>query len=247
MKSILVQSGDLKFIQNLCETNIENTKIYQNTFDNKLYGLYFLNKPSHIVFIAEKIDRECLQFIRDYGEQTRVFIYHQNLKERVDFSIYPNFCSHMVHDTEQRVLSVDNLIVIPNNLLNDQIYFPQNKNRDSKIVYFFPRNTQRVPDYLQSLLYPNSKLPILTFHSIHAPNYQNMGIVTEKDRGDILRSNEYYLTFDNDQYIEEAIACGSKIITPPEAKNYIEEAKIIEPRPNIKYSNFIAQEILNDK
>jgi hypothetical protein len=74
-----------------------------------------------------------------------------------------------------------------------------------------------------------------------------MGIVTEKDRADILRSNEYYLTFENDEYIEEAIACGSKIITPQQAKNYIEEAKIIEPRPNIKYSNFIAEEILNDK
>ena len=70
---------------------------------------------------------------------------------------------------------------------------------------------QKIPERLESLLYPNSDKPINMFNSPHINHYQNMGTLSEAQKAQILKEYKYFINIDNN-YIHEAKLCGCQIV-----------------------------------
>ena len=77
MKTLLIQQHESKFIQSLLhlQTESEGVKIIGSIFNERLYKLYFLNKPTHVVFIGSKLNAENLQFISEYSSIVKCYIF----------------------------------------------------------------------------------------------------------------------------------------------------------------------------
>ena len=46
---------------------------------------------------------------------------------------------------------------------------------------------QDIPDNISKYLYPNSKLPIRMFNNSNILHYQNLGLLTEQDKAEVLK------------------------------------------------------------
>lgn len=243
MNKLLVQYCDIKFIQNLCVLQLENTTIQPATFDKQLYRLYFSYQPTHIIFIANKITEECAQFIEDYQGSVNIYAYHVNEKTLSLIPNYPDSCIHLVPESLKLMMptkhNADKVIYIPSNLINTNIYYNNGRSRSESIVYFAPKGIMALPNDLTSALYPNTTLPIKIFDSPKTHHPQNLGILTEAEKGEVLRNNQYYLTYDLDEYMIEAIECGCKIVNMNNVINYSTAASIKDQINTIKYQDFL--------
>jgi hypothetical protein len=244
MKTLLIQQHESKFIQSLLhlQTESEGVKIIGSIFNERLYKLYFLNKPTHVLFIGSKLNAENLQFISEYSNIVKCYIYHDIKLSESLISEHLVSCIHLIEEDAQDSVIPMKFFKIPP-LINSQLFNSQNilKKRYAGIVCFIHEFQSELPQSLQGVLLPNSSLPIKMFHNPSVLHPQNLGILTEVNRADVLRQHEYYLAFDNDEYIAEAVACGCKIINPENLPNYLESAKYLPKTQNMEYSTFIME------
>jgi hypothetical protein len=243
MNKILVQYCNSKFIQNLSILQLDNTNIQSNIFDKQLYRLYFSYQPTHVVFSADKISEECAQFIEDYQDSTTIYAYHPNDQTLSLIPNYPASCFHLVPDSLRQSMptnyNLDKVYYIPNDLINTAIYYRDDRPRSESIIYFAQKDISCLPDELVNVLYPNTKLPIKLFDIPRIPHSQNLGTLSESEKGEILRNNEYYLTYSSDEYLTEAIESGCKIVNFEDITNYKTKASVKDLVSTIKYQDFL--------
>jgi hypothetical protein len=136
-------------------------------------------------------------------------------------------------------LNSNAVIYIPTKLINTHIYYNDERLRSESIVYLSPRGATSLPNELVAVLYPNSKLPIKIFDSPKIPHPQNLGTITEIEKGELLRSNRYYLTYNSDEYVLEAIECGCQIVDIDNIMDYTTKACAKEPTDKVNYKDFL--------
>ena len=172
-----------------------------------------------------------------------IYVYHNHEKTLFLIPNYPDSCVHLVPETLASMMpnghNIDKIIYIPKNLISTNIYYSDNRHRNKSIVYFAPKQITSLPNDLVKVLYPNTTLPIKIFDSPRIPHPQNLGVLTELDKGELLRNSEYYLTYDLDEYFIEAIECGCKIVNINNVINYTTEASNQEKINTIKYQDFL--------
>lgn len=202
--NIFISYDDNKFINNLILTRIYGVNINSGIHKNQLYRIHHNYKNHVYIFTTSSIDKECLQFIEDYGSKTNIFIYHESLDTDIVQKL--GSCFHLIHDSSTQA---NNIIQIPN-LINKNIFYNKNLDRLDSVVTFID-NLKALPDNLNDILYPNTKWKIKMYGSKIKHN-QNIGYITEIDKAEILNKNQHYLSIDN-YYENEANACGCKIYT----------------------------------
>jgi len=251
MNRLLVQYYDNKFIHNVCSVSLPDTIIKPAVFDTQLYKLYFTYEPTHIIFVSNKITQECAQFIEDYGSSNiRIYIYHENEQMLNALQNYPEKCLHLIPDVFSSNIPKEydssKIIYIPNNLINTEIYFSDQRKRNDSIVYFAPKQATSLPIELVKILYPNTTLPIKIFNASKISHPQNLGMVTELEKGELLRNNRYYLTYTQDLYLLEAIECGCTIVNFDNAIDYNNAGSVFDKNKTktIKYQDFL-QGVIN--
>lgn len=239
MKSILIQQSHNKFLQNCSALSFEDITIVDIAIGNNLYQTFFKYKPEHCLFSADTIDKEVAQFCEDYHDQTNIYFFCQNeeLSNRVKSIIGNNLKIQYIGYYHS-----DN-IIIPESLINDQLFFNTNTNTKDSVVCFMD-GLSIIPSQLQDILYPNTKIPIKIFNCPQIKHYQNLGTLTEQDRASVLQTHRYYLDLQQpmlSNYINEAIACGCIPISIEDIKNNTYTTKLL-PKQNSQpetYSHFL--------
>lgn len=207
--NILIQNNNNKFIQNIAITKIDNINIYKSNILGNLYQLYYENKINILLINASLVTDEIRQYIAEFFQSVKIFIYHDRIDKNL-IEEHNNTCIHLVHDD----IRGSNIIQVPR-LVNDDLYmYTDNEpayNKSSNMVCFLD-NLDNIPDQLKKLLYPyNKKLKIKLFNNptIHHP--QNLGILSETDKANILNNNEYFIALD-DSYVFEALYKNCKVL-----------------------------------
>lgn len=210
MKKLLVQYSNNKFINNIllsdtdfCEKTVSNTK-------GSLYKLYYTLKFNYLILTLSLLSEEENQFIEEFHKNVSIYIYNDINDSSAETS-NPNVKAILQHSKPSQKSS--KIITIPI-LVNDKIFFKQNINKNNQLVCFLD-SVSELPSMVKSYLYPSSKLPIKLFNNSNISHSQNLGLLSEKDKADILQKSVYYLAI-NDEYVPEAWACGCKVITPEE-------------------------------
>lgn len=245
MTKLLVQQHNSKFIQNIIYSKINNTDIIGAVLNNNLYQIYYTHKPTHVIFCADNLTPETIQFISDFGNNTDIkcFLYHNR---SISEEIYTAFkTTGIIHICDEKYSGKDECqLLCPNNLINSQI-FNNGTNTNESIVCFLD-DYNELPSVLQPYLYPNTKMPIKLFNAPDLKHYQNLGLLDELTRANVLKSTKYFLSLGSSKndYSLEAQSCGCIILSIADLKEYT-SIQYKAPGPVIDYATFITESILS--
>lgn len=237
MIKLLVQKTDNKFINNIELSNTDFLIKNITAIQNQLYKLFYTDNYTHFIFVASLLDSEVLQFIDEFGENTKIFIYNDT-----NFPIAHIKNIAGVLQKEKDALSQNKIIAIPK-LVNNEVFYKNHYTKNSDIVSFLD-NIDSLPDDLNKFLYPSSKLRIKLFNNQNIIHPQNLGILSEIDKAELLKKSEYYLALNND-YVPEAWACGCKVLIVPDLDSLV-PTKHKNSKNFQSYGNFL-KVILSDK
>lgn len=233
---IFIEYLDNKFVNNILSSPLrQDISILSSELNNDLYKFHDKYKLDCYILNAENIssnNKEVLQFIHEYAKELKIIFYHTS-KQSIDLCLNNSNLSNILHIGYE---AIDNTSYrqIPY-LLNKNLFYNQNIiNKNQKIICFID-HIEQLPNDLNQLLYPNTKLPIILFGNIIHP--QCLGSVTETEKAILLNTYEYYLSI-NDNYLLEASECGCKIFT---AQSILESKALVNiDTSNIQsYSQFI--------
>lgn len=233
-----IETQDSKFINNIIISLRENKQIEVLSYvsHKNLYKIYHQTKFDRAIFIASKFTPETAQFVTEfYNKDVKFFIYHDVFMQNI-VDDYKTACVNLVHQK-----NIKDTVQIPN-LVNHYIYKNTNTNRHKSIACFIDKQ-ENISDNLEQYLYPNSKIPIRMFNNSKIVHHQNLGMLNEYDKAEVLNSSEYFLNLDN-EYHEEAARCGCKVIELNNIQNF---KKTKKSKPNNKistYQDFIDQNLL---
>jgi len=244
MKSLLIQQGPGKFLQNCSSISSEKIRIIDIAIDNNLYQTFFRHKPDYCIFAANGISNEIVQFCQDYSGTTKIYFFVLNHNALSSLQ-------NAIHDSNIKTIGyADTDIIIPPYLINDQLFYNKdNTNRTDGIVCFM-EGLSSIINSMSDLLYPKTNIPIKMFNCPSIKHYQNLGMVTEPDKAALLQNHKYYLDINLDiglNYRTEAIACGCIPITIEDIAQNVYQKKSIDnitQSDTITYGRFL-KEILN--
>lgn len=219
---IFIQYTDTKLINSLPDIN-NNLQIVIGDIDHNLYQIHYRYNFDAYIFCADKVDNDIIQFVNEFSGEKRIILYHKTDIDQNILLSFPQNCKHIS----------DNLGNVK--LINKHVFYNRQLGRNSDICCFLDTYSE-IPQNLNSLLYPNSKLPI-KIYSRNIRHIQSIGYATEKEKAELLNTCGSYLSVD-DVYDAEAAACGSPILTI--SNNSLVE-KIVKNENCLTYSDFVLE------
>jgi len=234
-----VQELDDKFINNIViSLRRMGHQVVSCPISDDLYRTYYKFKFDHAIFVSSLFNMEIAQFISEFhSKDIKFFIYHNEKEINLDILTHFNQAC-----TNLSLIKHKQCIQIPS-LVNDYIYVnTKTKKRDH--ISCFIDQLDNIPEELEEHLYPNSKLKIRLFNNHRIKHHQNLGMLNEFTKPEILNESEYFLSIDN-YYSNEALNCGCKVISLSELKNLKSKSKIKTSKKKITtYKNFIESNLI---
>lgn len=234
---IFVEKNNDKFINNLIlSLNWMGIETYSSEIDQDLYKIYHYYPFNVGVFVASKFNHETAQFIAEFYSRpnTKMIVYHDIYRTDIE-SDFSKAAIHIRNDKEYDKVKIPELV---NHFLFRNVGLERKKNSYA----VFLDNSKELPEDLGELLYPNTKLHINMFNSSEIQHHQNLGLISEIDKANILNTYEFFIDIHHN-YANEARLCGSKVVDVAQIKNH---KKPRNPK-NINaetYKNFIRSTIL---
>lgn len=211
---IIIQNTDQKFLNHIALSKLSDTcDIYQINVHNAIYEIFYKLNPKLFILDALTITKEIYQFVEEFKDTIKICIYHQNASCNKILSI--DNVTHLIDYDIHNIDASKNIIRVPI-LLNKHLY-ENIHNKNQQIVCFLD-NTNHIDEKLASLLYPQSKQKILMYHNKNIQHPQNMGMVSEKEKVQILRNSSHYLCI-NGLYLYDAVAAGCHVHTISDIQN----------------------------
>jgi hypothetical protein len=230
MKSILIQKNNNKFINNLelCASPFDKHVVAETR--GELYKLYQIDRFSHIILNYSLISAEELQFIKDYGSETNIYIYNDIESQIEGIDKIKAILEH-----SKQIKHTNKSIKIPT-LINSEIFYSSKIDKSNTIVCYLD-NINELPSSLTEYLYPKNKLPIKLFNNANIIHPQNLGLLSEKAKALMLQQSRYYLAL-NDYYVPEAWACDCEVLNIDDLKN-LQSSQYKFSKKFQSYSNFL--------
>lgn len=244
MTLLIVENSDNKFVNNIRFTQSPKLTIGTAVLDGTLYDIYYKHKFSAIIFMSSKFRPEVRQFILEYAEESdvKIFIYHDILTVEL-FDISDKII-HLVDQKYKYEIKHKTIRYVPQ-LVNKELYNTNNapKEKQKAIVCFLDGLTS-IPSELSKYLYPNTLMPIKLFNNANIKHHQNLGMLDEPEKAQILKQAEYYIAID-DHYAPEAISSGCKALDMNELST-LDMQKYKHKKNYQSYTNYI-ENLIYDK
>jgi hypothetical protein len=232
-----VQEFNDKFINNIIiSLRRMGHEVLSCPVNGDIYRLYHKFNFDHAIFLSSFFTNEIAQFISEFhSKDIKFFIYHNEKEINQDIiTHYGSACTSLSY------IKNSHCVYIPQ-LLNEYIYTDTKIKRNDSLCCFID-HINNIPEELEQHLYPNSKLKIRLFNNNKIKHHQNLGLLNEYEKPEILNQSEYFLAID-DYYVNEASSCGCKIVTLSELKNIKQKTKN-KPKKILQYKNFIESNLI---
>lgn len=229
--NIFAQYCDTKLINSLAYTGNDHN-VACATINNDLYRIHYQYAFDAYVFCDSLANEEIHCFIKDFGNTKRIIYYHDKSINHQAIAQLQHLCTHIGHEQQDGVLLMPYL-VLPNVFNTD---LRSTKRDNQQILCFLYGDT--IPPNLDSVLYPSTTLPIKIFSkTIEHP--QNLGIITEQEKAQLLQTSTFYLV-DGKDYLVEAYLCGCSLVKLENGEIKICDTKeVLEQITYISYHQFV--------
>lgn len=241
MTKIYLPNLNNRFFNNLRLTKIPGVEIYSGD-SNNIYKTHAIISANIYIFDNRQINNEIIQFAIEHTDlNVKIFIYHE--KNNIDKNSlrFLKQVNHLVENFPNDNFKYNNIIHIPELIINSNIYYNTKSKKIDRKIYFLDSDT-KIPECLLEKLYPKSKERILMFNNQSLPHEQNLGFLSEEDKAELLNSSKYFICNNQDLYAVEAIICGCEVLKCENfSKHPIHDNLKIE---TISYEQFIKEKIL---
>jgi hypothetical protein len=155
--------------------------------------------------------------VGEYGDiLTKAFIYHSRSQINKDAIRYIKKAKHILHPQDHdEFRRYSNVLVLPDYCINKNLFTSKNNenyNRIDRIAYFLDEDSE-IPQHIKKHLYPETKdSKFLLFNNKSIQHPQNLGMLTELDKNDILNNCKYFVSNKYESYVAEAYTCGCVIL-----------------------------------
>lgn len=241
--NILVQEDNNKFVNNLNNIQTEHSISIEN-ITGQLYQQYYRLKPGIVILMASKCNtKESLQFISDHATNTKIFVYHDNSLDKSLLKLENVF--HLTNSSKAKENAEQKIIKLPK-LINEDLYNKlDTENKNDDIVCFID-HIAKLPVELIQNLYPATKLKIKLFNNPKIRHHQNLGLLNEKQKSELLKRSRYFLCIDG-YYLYEALACECEVLLIEDLPNLKSSKQFVYNQDFTEsYVNFI-EKLINEK
>jgi hypothetical protein len=231
MNRLLIEYFNDKFINNIALSATSFCEKLVTHLESQLYQTYYKYQSSHIIFIESFLSEEKYQFIEEFGKQIKIYIYRDQITDNY------NKCKYIKGIiSKQKFVTTHKLITIPV-MVNNEVFKPNNDIIKNNDIICFLDNLSSLPDELNNSLYPAKELPIKMFNNANIIHPQNLGLVSEINKADLLQKSKYYLAI-TDDYVAEAWSCNCTVLCIEDLDN-LQPSKFKYPSFFQSYSNFL--------
>jgi hypothetical protein len=226
---LFIQSIRDKFIDNCISVKNKDLIIEGGSVNKDIYRIHHNNQYSHYLFVDILLDNEIIQFINDNHTKVKFFIYHFLQKQN-------NKIIQVVGNKATQIIDIPTLY-------NPDTYRNEGQEKIYDIVAFL--DNRNIPETLNDYLYPKKKLPIRLFNNSDVKHPQNLGLLSEKNKQDILNKAKYCIILNNEDYVIESKLCNCVPISIDEISDLKGEkySKIL-PQKGKTYEDFIFENII---
>jgi hypothetical protein len=214
MKKIFLPNINNKFYNNIRYLSNNILRVFSSD-PVDIYKIHEKISADIYIFDSSYISSELVQFMSEYSDLTiKAFVYHGSEDLEKDIIRYMKKCRHIIPNKKFNEFSMyKNVVQFPKYVINENISYKQNIDiKIDKAVYFLD-NDNSIPKIIYDNLYPNKKNSnILLFNNNRIPHHQNLGMLTELDKADILSRYKYYICDKNREYAAEAYKCGCTVL-----------------------------------
>lgn len=215
MKSIY-HCGSIKGLKSRFIENIKLSSIqfYEEKSNMDIYK-YAINNIHNYIFSIDRLDEQALMFIEEYKQKYKIFIDATSDEFNLNYSDALEGVSYLVNSD----LKVDQCINV-SSFINYSLFNTNNiSNNRTNILAVFLNNTTEIPyNLVKQISKNNLGCRIRLFDNPNIKHPCNIGIVSEKDKADILKTYKYFLSLNNN-YIYEAHMCGIQLLDIKNFKN----------------------------
>lgn len=248
IKNIHIYPVNNKFNKNiLCiedrEYNISSIasqpSIYKYLYTNESLQNKEDTKSNFFIINSSLINNEISDFIRNFHNIFNIWIFIDNNSSILDNNLNVKYItSKNIENLKSKIL--------PNNIVDKSIYSSlQNIEKINQLVYFFnPQNNVQAVSRLEKYLYPGTNLKIKLFDNDKFNHPQNLGYLSENDRGLILAQSQFYLCDNTNYYVTEAMLSGCVLINLDDSADIQDQIKFnknIQPENFIYYIDFLGE------
>lgn len=203
MKTLIHYDMD-KFTVSLA--NYLESSVFANT-SNVLYKLHFIHNFDVCFFsVNDDISREINNFILEFQSKKKIFLYYTNPSAQD----YSTIFKHVTHISRNGIKLSGKHIELPEYFFNEKLFIKNSTEQRIEKYCVFLGLSKDIPEKLQSILYPNTTIPINMFESPYIKHCQNMGMISEIEKAKILQTYKYFINIDN-SYAHEAKICGCQL------------------------------------
>jgi hypothetical protein len=219
-KKIHLYPVNNKFNNNIIDLKNSNQNFFDiASIDDSIYKYFYININNtsnldnhYFIINSSMINKEIISFIANLSNQINITIFYDKILNQSEHkTLFKNSSiKHIINEFNlNNILDRDiEYKTIPNKCVNERLY--QNKkdkhSKEEYIISFLePHLAQEQVLKIESLLFPNTSLPIKLFDSPQVKNAQNLGYVTEDEKRMLLSSSRYYVTNNNQYYLYEAL------------------------------------------
>lgn len=243
MKNILIQKHNSKLFRNLSLMKFTNATFFPIDISGNLYAAHYSQKFDAIIFAESAITAEIKQYIEEFSNQIKIIVYRDAyiskngsiIRRSKNKNIFQNDITGNLLAAMDKNITI---LVTPEYIYNDEIYsdIVQKSEKTEQIISFMDE-IEKCPLDLERHLYPSGKKRIKLFNNPKIKSVNNLGVLTEQDRKDILLESKHYLSIDS-SYELEARMCGCNILTLSKLDK-IDSTVDDKPFPAITYRQFI--------
>lgn len=236
MKKILIPNINNKLYNNLSLTRSDYAYFMPMYINKNIYNIYYQNPFDIFIIPYSIVDNSIIQFCLEYPDIKKI-IQLDTINYNLDFiNTYKSVFTFLIKSNDK--ISA-NSMVIPDNLINDQILESIKSLQLTKKDYIacFLDEIDELPKDLEKYLYPNTSLKIRMFNNPHIKHIQNLGMLNEIDKIKILSETQGYLAL-NDLYKNEALLNNCRVFT-------IESLSQMKSETNTKIKYNTYTELLN--
>lgn len=208
MKSVYycVSRNGLKsrFVENLklCGIDFREERSNINVYKHSLQNI------NNYIFSIDQLDNNALQFIEENKNKYKIFIDSTNDEAYLNNADAVDGVTYL----SNMDMSIKNNINV-SRFINYSLFNKNNISINKKnILAIFLNNTIEIPyNLLRNIEKNNIDYRIRLFDNSNIKHIYNIGLISESDKAEILKTYKYFISLNNN-YFYEAIICGIKIL-----------------------------------
>jgi hypothetical protein len=226
-KNIFINYTNNRFTNSIISSDVN---FATTNLEGNIYEIYYQSNMDFFIFNLSNIDYSVSEFINEFYQQKSIAIYidteDSKYIEYIHSIINNDRIKLIIPESIENKFDSSNKIIFYDYVINTKLFYDTNSTKYNDYVCFLD-NVKTIPTEINNNLYPNTQYKIKLYNNPDLSHPQNLGILTEIDKAEILKASKTFIAINN-HYVYEARACGCRLVNEKMKNINIDNIKTVD-------------------